>query len=151
MPRRRLFQILAVLLVLVLLAWFYLLFDHPKPRISEEQITKIQIGMTLDEVEGVLGCRPGNYTPRSHFLPIMMMKFYHRKQHEHRAPFKEWAADLPEPRYEDDNGLNRQNAVAVRVWFDEHGKVIDKCRMGYAYTPPPSSILERINKWLPPW
>lgn len=150
MSRRRLFQTLAVLLVLVLLGGFYLLFDRPKPRISEDQITKIRIGMTLDEVEAVLGCRPGNYTPRNDFLPIKM-EFYDRKQQEHRAPFKEWAADLPEPRYKDDNGPNRQNAVAVRVWFDEYGKVIDKCRMGYAYTPPPSSIHEKIKKWLPPW
>jgi hypothetical protein len=117
------------------------------PRITEAQVEMIQVGMTLAEVEAVVGCRPGNYTPRKDFLPIDMGSDSKERPY-HRAPYKEWAADTPDPRYEDDNGPNRQEAIAVRVWFDEQGTVVDKYRMGYSYTPP--SIFARIRIWLWP-
>jgi hypothetical protein len=84
------------------------------------------------------------------FLPIDM-RFYAKEQQERRASFKEWAADMPVPRYTDANGPNRQDAIAVRVWFDEHGKVIDKCRMGYSYTYQPPSPWGRLKKMVSNW
>src|SRR5579884_3018992 len=87
------------------------------PRITEEQVEKIQVGMTLEQVDAVLGCRPGNYTPRQDFLPIDI-RFYEEEKQVRRASYKEWAADTPDPRYTDGNGPDRQEAIAVRVWFD---------------------------------
>src|SRR5262245_13541972 len=118
--------------------------------ISEEQVASIKVGMTLSEVEAILGCRPGNYTYRNDFLPINM-SFYAKEQQDNKALFREWAADMPVPRYTDGNGPNRQDAIAVRVWFDEHGKVIDKCRMGYSYTFRQPSVWVHLKRFLPKW
>jgi hypothetical protein len=122
----------------------------PPPKITEEQVELIQVGMSLHEVEAILDCRPGNYTYRDDFLPIDM-EAYSKEQQERKANFKEWAADTPDPQYTDDNGPNRQEAIAVRVWFDADGKVIDKCRMGYSYTWRQPTLFDRLKKLIPTW
>lgn len=137
-------------LVVILLTAVFLLLRTETPTISEEQVASIQVGMSLNDVEAILGCPPGNYTCRNDFLPIDM-RFYATEQQEIQAPFKEWAADTPEPRYTDANGPNRQEAIAVRVWFDEHDKVIDKCRMGISYTFHPPFSWDRLKRFLPSW
>jgi hypothetical protein len=120
------------------------------PKITEEQVEMIRVGMLLCEVEAVLGCRPGNYTYRDDFLPIDM-RSYPIEQQELQLPFKEWAADEPEPRYTDANGPDRQEAIAIRVWFDERGRVVDKCRMGHSYTFRTPSLLERVKRMVFIW
>lgn len=113
-----------------------------RPRLTEEQFDRIQIGMTLMEVEEILGCEPGDYSLSGGLLPIDMY-FYSEKQ-RYTEPYKEWAADYPEPPHENGNGPNRQDAVAIRVWFNDEGKVSDKCRMGHEYTIP--SLTTRIKR-----
>jgi hypothetical protein len=114
MRRRKLLVALAGLAVVGILASVLVPLRVRTPRITEAQVEMIRVGMTLDEVEAVLGCCPGNYTPRRDFLPIDMGA-YGEEQQNNRAPYKEWAADTPDPRYEDDNGPNRQEAISVRV------------------------------------
>ena len=114
-----------------------------RPRLTEEQFGRVQLGMTLMEVEEVLGCKPDDYSLSGALLPIDMRN-YGGEQQRRTEPYKEWAGDYPDPPHENDNGLNRQDAVAIRVWFDEKGKVIDKRRMGYEYTIP--SLSTRIKR-----
>jgi hypothetical protein len=154
MRRWRLLVALVGLTVVGVLAAVLMPLCVRTPRITEVQVKMIQVGMTLDEVEAVLGCSPGNYTPRKDFLPLDMSA-YGKEQQNNRAPYKEWAADTPDPRYEDDNGPDRQEAIAVRVWFDEQCRVVDKCRMGYSYTAPSiigriRTLIGRIRIWLWP-
>src|SRR5436853_577066 len=40
------------------------------PRITEEQFEKVEVGMTLEQVEGVLGHPPGHYLPSFKYLEI---------------------------------------------------------------------------------
>lgn len=94
----------------------------------------IQVGMSLEQVEKILGCKAGNYA-YSMLLPIDMTH-YSEEQQNNPAPYREWAADTSEEPYENANGPNRRSALAVRVWFDHSGRVIDKCRMGYEYKQP---------------
>jgi hypothetical protein len=115
-----------------------------RPRLTEEQFDLIQVGMSLEEIESLLRCKPGDYTRRSGgVLPINMVH-YAQEQQDRREPFKEWAADYPTAPHENANGPGRQDALAIRVWFGANGKVIDKCRMGYEYTlPSPASWFTR--------
>jgi hypothetical protein len=121
-----------------------------RPRITEEQVASIHVGMSLQEVEHLLGCQPGNYTCRTDFLPLNM-DFASEEQRERKEIFQEWAADTCDPLYTDANGPNRQEALAIRVWFDEQGKVIDKHRMGIAYTLRPPTLWDRLNAWILNW
>lgn len=135
MKKRLLLKLGLVALLGVIGVWAYLhVFASPLPRIDEKQVKMIQVGMTLDEVEQLLGCKPGNYA-HANLLPINMWA-YSDEQRNNPAPYKEWAADTSEEPYENANGPNRHSGLAVRVWFDENGRVLDKCRMGYEYTPP---------------
>jgi hypothetical protein len=137
-------------LVVTVLIGIFLWPNSAVPKITEEQVERIQVGMALHEVEAILGCPPGNYTYRDDFLPLNM-RFYSTEQQELQAPFMEWAADKPEPRYVDDNGPNRQEAIGIRVWFDDDDKVIDKCRMGYSYTHCTPSLWDRVRRLLAKW
>jgi hypothetical protein len=65
---------------------------------------------------------------------------------EQKDLFKEWATDKPESRYTDASGPNRQNAIAIRVWFDENGEVADKCKIDISYTCCPPSVLDHIKR-----
>src|SRR6516165_10504661 len=129
-------------MLIAVIVWLWLV----TPRISEEQVEMIQVGMSLGEVEAILGCRPGNYTDNSDLLPIEMDP-YSLHQQQRRKSFKEWATYLPEqPTHTDSMGRILRDSIGVRVWFDEHGKVIDKCRMGYTYHF--RSISDRLREWL---
>jgi hypothetical protein len=123
-----------------------IVLSRERPRVTEEQYDAIQVGMTLVEVEEILGCAPGDYSLSGRLLPLNM-QFQGEERQGRADAYKEWAGDYPDPPHENANGPNRQDAVAIRVWFDEEGKVIDKCRMGHEYTIP--SLTTRIERsWL---
>jgi hypothetical protein len=105
----------------------------------------IQVGMTLADVESVLGCAPGDYSLLANGCIPVDLQFFAKEQQDRQERYQEWGADTPSPRYEDGNGPNRQDALGIRVWFDANGKVIDKCRMSYGYTAP--SIATQIKRW----
>ena len=137
----------ACLLSFVCLVLVALALLPGRPRLTEEQFDMIDLGMTLEKVEEILRCKPGDYSASGRLLPIDM-RAYGVEQQERREPYKEWAADYPEPPHENANGPYRQDAVAIRIWFDKDNKVIDKCRMGFEYTLPSPSLLTRIKRAL---
>jgi hypothetical protein len=128
------------------------LFLRPSatPTITEEQVARIHVGMSLAEVEGLLGCPPGNYTYHNDFLPIDM-RDYEPELQRLQEPFREWAANTSDPQYTDAYGANWKDAIAVRVWFDKQGRVIAKFRLGHSYTLHPTSVLDRLLEWLSRW
>jgi hypothetical protein len=128
-------------LIAVVLAGLAVVWLLPRtPKITEEQFDKIQVGMTLAEVEAVLGCRPGNHTCH-HAVPNI-------DTNQREQDFKEWAADTREPRHPDAIGSQGHEAVVVKVWFDTNGRVMDKRSMGYAYTYNPSFIVYQFRRLL---
>lgn len=121
-----------------------------RPRLSEEQFESIQVGQTLADVEDILGCKPGDYSAAEFALIPLDMQFQAEEKQERRESYCEWAADYPTSAPENANDPSRQRALAIRVWFDEDGKVIDKCRMGYDYAIPStaSRVMRRVAYWL---
>lgn len=133
---------LAIFLLLIASSLVSLLCPA-RPRIIPEQIRLIKTGMTLQEVERVLGCKPGYYARLNDLPPI---ETFGIDEDLRQSPaYWEWFADTRKPRCEDEYGPNRQEAVTVRVWFNERGEVIDRCSNRLIYTPP--SITDRIRKW----
>jgi hypothetical protein len=132
---------IAVGLIAAVLASLAVVWLLPRtPRITEEQFDQIQVGMTLSEVETVLGCRPGNHTYH-HGVPNIDTK-------QREQDFKEWAADTKEPRHPDAIGSQGREAVVMKVWFDANGRVMDKRSMGYAYTYNPPFIVYQFRRLL---
>jgi len=138
-------------LLAVVFAVVFLWLRKEAPKLTHYQVERIEVGMTREDVEAIFGCQPGNYTYTDDGLPPQVDMRFYAKEQEIQAPFKEWAADQPEPSFTDPNGAYRQEAIAVRVWFNEQGKVIDKCIMGYSYAcraPSPSDYLRRLlHRW----
>jgi len=120
--------VMAAALLTALVVW---LWTRTPPKITDEQFDKIQVGMTLAEVNAVLSCTPGNHT--------CQRVFGCEPDTEHEDDqCKEWIADKPEPRYSDQDGPDRQDAISIIVWFDRSGAVVDKLRtpISYPYCPP---------------
>src|SRR4051794_40205069 len=85
-----------------------------RPRLTGEQYAMIQDGMSLKGVETVLGCTPGDYSLDGGLIPDVL-EFTLREQKERSIFHKDWAADSPPH----ENEIGHQNALAIRVWFDE--------------------------------
>jgi hypothetical protein len=118
--------------LLAAIAAWWLTFHGHVPRFTEDQYRKIHVGMTRDEVETLLGCPPGDYAQGRDLLPIDIGMY---EPVIPSAPYLEWVADTTDEPYADANGPHRQDALGIRVWFDDEGRVIDKYRMGYGYSP----------------
>lgn len=135
---------IAVGLIAAVLAACVLIWLWRTPEITEEQVERIQVGMTLTEVNAILGCRPGNYTSVDHESPVWI---WEGSKVRHKYPFKKWATDKPEPQYIDAIGPNRQVATLVYVWFDGTDRVVDKCSVDMPYTYRPS-FWDRIRRFV---
>ncbi len=63
------------LVVTLVLAGAFFLERRDKPTITEAQVEMIQIGMSLNDVEAILGCPPDNYTcmEDEDYLPIQLV------------------------------------------------------------------------------
>ena len=131
--------LLCIGVAVLVLSGVFLLLRRDKPTITEEQVQKIQAGMSLNDVEAILGWSPGNYSRTDDPLPI---EFWERPGRTYR----DWIADTPETQHTDSIGFDWQEVIIVRVWFDEQGKVIDKASSSTIYTPP--SIWDRIRGFL---
>ena len=64
MRSRRTVFMLAAGLIVLLIPSLLLPTSRPKSAINQENFDRIQVGMTEDEVEAILGGPPGNYTDR---------------------------------------------------------------------------------------
>ncbi|HMF15961.1 MAG TPA: hypothetical protein VKE98_02090 [Gemmataceae bacterium] len=63
MTKRRLFWLAYAACVLLAVFWGARLLT-PRHRINRESLEKIQVGMTLEEVEAILGVPPGDYATK---------------------------------------------------------------------------------------
>jgi hypothetical protein len=68
MRSRRLLWLSALVLPGLWAAWLVLPGLRPRPSITQEDYDRIRVGMTLAEVEGVLGGPPGDYAGRPVFV-----------------------------------------------------------------------------------
>jgi hypothetical protein len=104
--RRRILISAAVFVAIttILLGGYWLL--QPRPRIDEETCNKIEIGMTEREVIDLIGSPPGNYGLGE--ATIMHKSWIYTRE---PAGKKDWLGPK----------------TAIRVVFDDDGKVRDKC------------------------
>src|SRR5207302_8708739 len=81
--------------------------------------------------------KPGNHTNDEELLSFV--------SRDHMHKYIDSAADKPEPRYTDEDGPDRQDAIVVRLWLDESGRVLNKFKVqiGYHYSPP--SVWDQIR------
>jgi hypothetical protein len=124
MARRRqfLFFLLAAVVVGLAATWLF----WPRTAISDETAAKIKVGMTVAEVEEILGGPQGDYTTLLGGLG------------EYRAP--------PNPPFEDvDDQEWIGDSGAVWVYFDRHGRVC-ACHFVEA-THAPLTLGERLGIW----
>jgi len=59
--RRRLARFGLILLILAVAAFSFVWYRSPSRRINRAAFDRIQLRMTLEEVEAIIGCPPGNY------------------------------------------------------------------------------------------
>jgi hypothetical protein len=109
-----------------LFAWLLL----PRPGVTRANYERIQEGMTLPEVEGILGGLPGNYS---------------------RFPDNEaslWALDWADPELSLHYFRGREawvgDELAVAVWFNDQGRVRRKA----AFEVPEPTFLDRLRRLL---
>jgi hypothetical protein len=130
MKNRRLWMLLMAVgagLAVLPIPWYAV---SPRSGVTQANYERIREGMTLPEVENLLGGPPGNYS---------------------RIPDKEaglWTIDPSRP------DLNRQffigrevwigNELAVAVWFDDQGRVARK----ESYETLDRSLLQRLGDLL---
>jgi hypothetical protein len=126
--RRLLLVVLGAVGLLVggLAAWLQL----PRPGVTRANYERIQEGMTLPEVAGILGGPPGNYS---------------------RFPDNEaglWALDWADPELGLQYFRGREACVgtelAVAVWFNDQGRVRRKA----AFEVPEPTFLDRLRRLL---
>ena len=96
----------------------------PAHRISFDNILKIRNGMTLAEVETILGAPPGNYSTTGRMPPAVGPDAYHPTPH-----YESWVAD----------------EASVTFWFDEEGRVVMEASCSSARG---ASLLDYIRVWL---
>jgi hypothetical protein len=98
-------------------------FAPPRHRITADSIRAIRGGMTLAEVETLLGAPPGDYSTTGKGVvgrdASPLPTWY----------YKSWSAD----------------DAGVTVWFDNEGWVVMK---EVAIWAPPVSWLDRVRSWL---
>src|SRR5580765_8262874 len=78
--------------------------SRPRHRINPETFARITTGMTLAEVQEMMGVPPGDYTTRPSVHPVDLFGSFTGK------PPMEWVSD----------------AGAISIWFNEHGRVFSK-------------------------
>jgi hypothetical protein len=138
MPKRRTLVFIALAIIAIGVG-IYLCWPR-SPRFTEEQFARIHNGMTLAEVEAVLGCPPGNYSADGQLL--ILVEIETAKPGQVAAFGRQWACDLPGG----NRKLNEQPALGVSVHFNADGRVTDKDRVFYMYIPP--TLLERLRTWM---
>jgi hypothetical protein len=120
---RRRDWLLLLITVFLIVALFWLLFSSPPPDLSPEAFNRIHHGMTEEEVETIIGARPGGY-----------------------AEFWEWGETLAE---EWDKACSRQEWADKHgylcVGYDEHGYVCSK-RLQY-HAPHEEYSWDRRSWW----
>ena len=136
MKRKRLLPIFGCLAAMLLAGYVVLRLTTPSHRISAESFEAIQIGMTEQEVEAILGAGAGVHTSRcdtgSYFGrcgdPVLGMDMT-KRQGVLRG--KEWVTE----------------DVSIYIFFDKNGLVARKCS-GTGEPHGDESFLGKLRRWL---
>jgi hypothetical protein len=103
------------------------LYTLSEPRIDAERFEKIQVGMTPEQVQSLIGVPPGNYTHGQ-------LKIIHDVGLEGSSDFyKEWVGE----------------EIAILVWLDDAGKVSRKESVQTSnLLLGRERFLDRVRRWL---
>jgi hypothetical protein len=134
MTKRRLFWLAYAACLGVAVLWGVRLFT-PRHRINRENIDKIQVGMSLEDVESLLGAPPGDYT-RGNFLLLT--------QDHPRNIY--WAASPLDLTWGDARWIGDDAAVAV--WLDPQKGVTKTQFAEVICLDAEQGILDKIRSWL---
>jgi hypothetical protein len=122
MSRKKKWLWFGIALIFLLVAYLVLRPGMPKHNIDRAGYLEIDKGMTLAEVEAILGVPAGDYTtgPTTSF-----------RNGWHGAGDKEWAS----------------HKGVISVWFDPQGKIMDK---DFSAVTPVTGLtwFERLQMWL---
>jgi hypothetical protein len=129
MRKRPLLLCLALLALVGLSGGLLVLLTHPRHRINQESYERIKEGMTLEEVEAILGGPPGNYTRgRYGMLPYLALPLKPLPRVLH-----EWLGE----------------EAAIYVWFDLEGRARETGLQKVLGVKGEPSLLDRLRHLLP--
>jgi len=131
MKRKRLLLIFGCLAAVLLAGYATLWLTAPRHRITKESYDAIQIGMTEQEVEAVLGARAGVHTSRCDTGSYGIGRCGDPMLGKDIKAGKEWVTE----------------AVSVYIFFDENGRVARKCS-GTGVAHENESFLCKVRRWL---
>jgi hypothetical protein len=141
MRKRRLILAVVALAGLIAAAGVGLVALDRRRLITMEQYDRIQPGMTLAEVEAVLGLPPGDYAspdwPRG-----MSARDVAKGLDLDRVAVTRWVAECCPPFAEPGEVYRRRIVLEMRVFVDGRGKVISKDGHFIGYQSP--SALEKV-------
>jgi hypothetical protein len=128
--RRRRLPLVGLGAVALLAGGLFAWLGLPRPGVTRANYERIQEGMTLPEVESILGGPPGNYS---------------------RLPDNEaglWAIDFADPELGPQYFRGREawvgGELAVAVWLNDQGRVRRKA----AFDVPEPTFLDRLRRLL---
>jgi hypothetical protein len=127
------------------------------PRFTFDQYNSIQPGMTLDQVEAILGCKSGDYVPKDYWRSKSLMhgtthhSGFRPENDEHSEYLLAWSG-LSADAYP----YSGAPILDIRLWFDSHGKVSrkdwseDRVHRGYSlvtFYAIDDSIAGKVEAW----
>ena len=126
--RKRRLLILGLLPLLLFAGYLALWLTSPKHRIDRQGYGKIQLGMTEEEVEDILGAPAGNHAISSlRATEELVMGETSHWLDESKCTLKTWVSDSAE----------------IGIWFSEDGKVM-KTLAGFR----PDNFFGKLRQWL---
>ena len=119
MPKRRLI-LLGLVAVLGTGTFVSVLAMMPRPRFSREDFNRIKEGMTLDEVEAVLGLPPGDYASGP-LIDCDHQKLLESWGHERALDCAKYSATWTKGWLLDDNHYQRHGDTKIKGWVCDTG------------------------------
>jgi hypothetical protein len=135
MTKWRLILLLISLVCILALSWLVPRLMMPTHRINGDSFERIQDGMTLTEVEDIIGVPPGIYTDPSNY-------YIARFGPGRAITVKDW--HTIDTRYPGRKGWYGDNGW-IWVELDQDGRVIGKSLVTHIHRP---NFLDRIRGWL---
>ncbi len=111
---KRFWAIVLLCVVLISIAGPVIWIAIPKPGINRQNFHRIRVGMTVDEVTGLMGCAPGKYSsPNS----MILMSDNESLGEAPKSSTLPWGTDPRQPLWLSDGGL-------IIIEFDDNDRVI---------------------------
>jgi hypothetical protein len=142
--RRRLLLILSLLALAAVGISVVLCLTQPKHRINRDTLARIQPGMTVQEVEDLLGVPPGNNSGGKNEVLFGIVSTYTAVEQlpalnqEQQVLTFEDLANLEQKKWIGEE-------YAILVLFDKQGRVLVAME---GFVPSSDSVLARMRRWL---